>query len=104
MNEDLKAAVITFVNRKAVPTIYGAILQYKDGKENSNGALHINNITGLAEAGVNIEYDSEFDPNDPKNGMTKDELSQIAAARQRYLDYLDSLKKAQKQSSPMPES
>ena len=89
MDESLDTVRILMANRKAVQAIFNAVLIYKDGSENPNGALHLSNVVGLAEAGVKVEYDEDCNMKD----IPKDELREIEAGKARYLQYLEDLKK-----------
>lgn len=89
MNESVDSVRILHANRNAKPPIFNAILVYKDGTKNYDAALHISNVVGLAEAGVKIYYDQDCNTED----IPKDELAQVEAGKQRYLDYLEALEK-----------
>lgn len=95
MNESLKSATILAVNLKATPIIYNCLLLYKDGIENPNGACHISNLVGLAEAGVDVEIEEGVKISDEDNEA-------INAGKAKYLQYLEDLKKQQAESAKQP--
>ena len=88
MDEHLKSFTLDRINREAVPTIYGGVLLYKNGDENANAALHMSNIIGLVEAGVDVIIDDSVEKE-----ITKDETDQIDLAKERRKKYLEELEK-----------